>query len=46
MTMIRKSVMFLVMLLGASFMTSSMAGDDMPVFPEYQFAPNNDVHQQ
>lgn len=44
--MIKKSVMFLVMLLGASFMTSSMAGDDMPVLPEYQFAPNNDVYQQ
>jgi hypothetical protein len=43
--MIRKSVMFVMMVLGATFIASASAADDMPVLPEYQFVPSNTVLQ-
>ncbi|MFT5674378.1 MAG: hypothetical protein ACI808_000294 [Paraglaciecola sp.] len=41
--MIRKSVMCLVIILSASFIASTLAADDMPVLPEYRYAPSNTV---
>jgi len=43
--MIRKSVMFVMIVLGAAFIASASAADDMPVLPEYQFVPSNTVLQ-
>jgi len=43
--MIRKSVIFLVMILGACFINSALAADTMPVLPKYQFVPSNSVLQ-
>ena len=44
--MIRKSMMFLVIVLGASFIPSAVAADDMPVLPEYQYLPSNSVLEE